>query len=230
MERAMPTGLAILLSALTLSVVLLYWITRDRWNWSKGGRRIALGFGILMLIGAVSVAGWWSYRIIADRPQWQENYSELALGMTMKEVEYVKGIPIAVLAPVNMQTNNPWDRFPGVIFSKDFKSGQQAEDYLAWEYLLPRGASRIDADFDQNTRKLKSVECYTDGAYAIWAACPPLLGVRYGSSEDDVISLLGQPSKQTIDGVSKRMEYRSLNAYFYLMRKKVYIMGIGKSN
>jgi hypothetical protein len=56
--------------------------------------------------------------------------------------------------------------------------------------------------------------------------CPPLFGIQDGTGEDTLVEKLGNPSNAKIDGVAKKMEYRNLGAWFYLAKKKVYMMGV----
>jgi hypothetical protein len=56
--------------------------------------------------------------------------------------------------------------------------------------------------------------------------CPPLLGIQDGTSEDTLVEKLGNPSDQKIDGITKKIGYSDLGAWFYLEKRKVYMIGV----
>lgn len=72
----MPLGTGLFLSALVLSLVILYAVTKDRWNW----RRIALWStigpltAVLVISAVVYLVGWWE-----DRPKPLESFYGIAL-------------------------------------------------------------------------------------------------------------------------------------------------------
>lgn len=86
----MSLGTGLFLSALVLSLVILYTVTRDRWNW----RRIALWttitpLTIIVVISAISYSVWWW----GDRPRPLDSFYGIALRASEQEVRFLKGEP-----------------------------------------------------------------------------------------------------------------------------------------
>ncbi|MDX1000809.1 hypothetical protein GOE08_06860 [Sinorhizobium medicae] len=86
----MSLGTGLFLSALVLSLVILYAVTRDRWNW----RRIALWgtLGPMAVILVVSSVGYlvWLWE---DRPRPLESFFGIALRASEQDVRFMKGKP-----------------------------------------------------------------------------------------------------------------------------------------
>ena len=241
----MSIGSGIFLGALLFTIVYLYKITRDRWNWRKVARRslIALVSALaLVALGVISVV---VYERIPDTPQKQTGYADLRLGMTMAEVKYAKGYPTGVLENPGKETGDllkpnaamsdpppfdpskPFIREPApptgyrvVLPTKALKNAQRVEDYRSWEY--EQADHRIDVDFDAATGMLREIACFSRHTMN----CPPLLGIQDGTSEDILVQKLGKPSNQKIDGVTKKINYSDLGVWFNLEQRKVYMIGV----
>jgi hypothetical protein len=69
---------------------------------------------------------------------------------------------------------------------------------------------------------LREITCFSRNTMN----CLPLLGIQDGTSEDTLVEKLGNPNNQKIDGVTKKMDYSNLGAWFYLEKRKVYMMGV----
>jgi hypothetical protein len=97
----MSVGLGIFLSTLVMALLFLYAITRDRWKWKRGFRLVFLStvaISSLAAIGITSVYMWTLDFDIWKRsfPIVQTEYWGLRLGMSMEEVQQVKGKPDVV--------------------------------------------------------------------------------------------------------------------------------------
>ena len=55
---------------------------------------------------------------------------------------------------------------------------------------------------------------------------PSLAGVSDGDSEQEVIRKLGPPDASSIEGVTKRLHYRTPGIWFTLTKERVYMLGI----
>ncbi len=86
----MSLGTGIFLSALVLSLVIIYYVTRDRWNW----RRIALWgiLGPLVVLLFVSGIGYAVFRW-QDQPRPIESFFGVALRSSEQDVRFMKGEP-----------------------------------------------------------------------------------------------------------------------------------------
>jgi len=153
----------------------------------------------------------------------QTEYAGLRLADTMAEVKYAEGYPpFVVQNPENAKADgNPFSFFE-VIETKTLSGDQKLEDCRSWEYPDDQSKVRIDVEFDAPTKTLNSIFCYSEGSNA----CPAILGISVGTDEAAILADLGKPSEERIDGITKIMKYNSLNAWFYLTKKKVYMLGL----
>jgi len=246
----MSLGLAIFLSTLVISAVLLYhWghlrAKQPNFNWWKGLKAVGIVAVAFILIGGA----WLGYRYYENRPTTQTQYYDLALGMSMDDVLYVKGLP------QNVYEDDP--RFGGLasrVIAIDALDKQEkkktVEDYYGWSFVPPweqprrlsdikadeppwerrtraehgrRNFQRLDVSFSPKTKKLTKILCYTNSDQEIYGACG-VLGITTGMSEDDVINRLGKPEREKIEGVSKTIDYPNLNVTMYLTQRKVYML------
>jgi hypothetical protein len=86
----MTLGDGVFLSSILLSVVALFAVTKDRWNWrriAKWGLLVPVA-AILLLGGGVYLHGRWT-----DRPVPQTKFGEIELTATPADVLFVKGEP-----------------------------------------------------------------------------------------------------------------------------------------
>jgi len=213
----MSVGLGIFLSTVVIALVLFYRFTQDRLNWKKIIRSIGLALGSLMLMGAIIGTGIFVYNTVKSTPSKQFGYFDLKIGMSMPEVQYVKGDPTNVLeAEIK-------DGGQAVVPVNALKQGDKIENYWFWAYELNDGL-RLDVVFDKKTKRLLEIACYSRGANE----CPPLLGISDGTNEDDLVAKLGHPTREKMDGSAKVMDYDKLGAHFYLTKKQVYMMTVAE--
>ena len=209
----MSTGLGIFLSSLVFALILLYLITRDRWSWWRIAQRLSVGTLIVGVIGVVAggIYVWDRFRPVPK----QTEYAGLRLGMTMDETKYIKGFPSQVYKELEGERKG----LRRMIALKELEKGKKIEDYNLWGY--ENTSYRIDLDFDKN--KLIVIRCYSGDKLE---RCPPVGGIRDGDSEQQVVKKLGQPFAASIEGVTKKMWYPDVGAFFYLSQETVYILGI----
>src|SRR5262245_55278136 len=93
----MELGTGIFLSALMISVVMLYSVTKDRWRWRRFFKGTMYACLSLLLLGGLLGAGAYVYQQIPIPIGRQTEYAGLRLGMPMDDVLYIKGYPAAVL-------------------------------------------------------------------------------------------------------------------------------------
>jgi len=217
----MSLGLGVFFSTVTISMLLLYRFTYERWNWATIARRF--GYTIGGLIGAVIVVsgGVWVYSNVLPPPR-PTAYAELKLGMSMDEVQYIKGLPNYVLGPTIAKSQD--DEFAG--FQKfvkvgDIEKGKSILDFSDWAYGGTENGSRVDVSYGPDN-KVNSVICYSQRSYD----CASLLGVAHGTSEDAVVERLGKPSLQLLNGVTKSIWYERYNTIYRFEKKRVYMMGL----
>lgn len=202
----MSLGLAIFMSTLTISLVLLY-------HWGHlsmvKSLKVILVVVIFLSIASGALMG---YRYYESRPSVQKGYDDIVLGMSMDEVIYTKSIPSAVR---DTPPNDGNSHFTPDIKVSDIGSGKGFTSYLTWSYGSDSGMGYskeyIVVYFD-NDRKVSEIRCVV--------GCS-ILGITIGSSERSVIDRLGEPGHEEIHGGTKIMDYPKLNLSVGLTEKKV---------
>jgi len=213
----MSEGTAIFLSALVLASVILYAVTKDRWRWRIGIRRLTITLLALVLLGVLTSAGVYLWRQLPVSLSKQTEYAGLRLGMTQDEVRYVKGYPPIVYG----EPDNAAEGWLPVIDTKNLEPGKKLEDYREWVY--EDRSQRISVSFDKDQKKIVAIECYSADKLG---RCPGVAGIADGSTEQEMIRTLGPPERSRIDGVTKHVHYTKYGAYFLLTKEQVYMLGI----
>ena len=127
----MSIGLGIFLSSLLFALILLYLITRDRWNWRRIARRLGVGaliFGCLTGLVAGGIYVWNGFAPVVK----QTEYAGLRLGTTMEEAKYVKGLPTHVYDEFGREGIPKGLR--RMIPIKELEKEKKIEDYNDWIY------------------------------------------------------------------------------------------------
>ncbi len=209
----MSLGLAIFMSTLTISLVLLY-----HWGHLSLVRLLkVIGFVVILLsIAGVALMG---YRYYENRPSMQKGYNGLMLGMSMDEVIYTKSLP-------NTVRDTPPDdgnaHFTPDIKISDIGSGKWITNYLTWVYGSYSGAGyskEYIVIYFNDDKKVSEIRC-VDGC--------AILGITIGTSEESVTGRLGEPGHEEINGGTKIMDYPNLNLSIGLTEKKVGFMIVKK--
>jgi hypothetical protein len=223
----MSLGSAIFLSLMAIALVMLYGITKDRWRWRVFVKRATLTLlAIAALIGAV-IGGLYLWNQLPPVLVRQNEYAGLRLGIGPDEVIYIKGVPKTVYGEPETEGDMKGSR--PTFETEKLEKGKLVRDYTEWAYDVDH--SRIDVDFNNEKTAVISIKCYSmDKLYR----CPPILGVRDGDSEKEVIQKLGAPTSSRIErssvpgieGAVKYMSYPNLGINLILEREQLYYMGI----
>jgi hypothetical protein len=213
----MSIGTALFLSTLVIGLIILYGITRDRWNWKAIAKRTGLAVFVIVLVGLLTAGGFYLWNNLPVGVQTQ--YAGLKVGMHKDEVKYVKGMPTDVLEPLT--TEGEMKGWQGIITTSELlKQGKSVDDYNTWQYDL--GEARLDLDFDPQSR-LIVVSCYSP-TYS--SKCPSIGGLTVGVTEKEIVSRLGAPDDARLDGITKSLYYKNLGIYFTLEKERVYMIGV----
>lgn len=213
----MSLGLGIFLSTLLICLVLLH-----RW----GYLRKILKFGLaLVALAAGGGAAFWGYSYYQDRPTKQLGYLDLKLGMTMDEVQYVKGQPGAVL--VEEPPDSKWKGHLAVYTLDDLKDHEKKEviDYFYWQYDFESPRYRVDVIFSPTTKTVTEIGCYAELWDAFYNTCG-VLGLAAGSDEEQIYGRLGKPAREKLEGFVKTVEYPDFNLKFKLKKNKAYYITV----
>lgn len=217
----MSLGLGIFLSTLLLCLFLLYRWTAQRWNWRRGFKWTAL---VTVSLLAVSVAVLFAYRQYENRLVRQTRYYDVALGMTQDDVIYTKGYPPNVYgAPEPLSPGKPELGFMLPVIDADkLEKNKTVKDYGEWSYPDAINSSdRLDIWFSPKTKRVSKITCFSEGYH-----CRDILGIAGGTTEEEAMERLGHPARKELSGVSKTLEYPSLNISLTLSKKKVYMLSV----
>lgn len=222
----MSIGLGLVLAAIIVSLTLLYISRHKDINLSGAAvhrtKRLQLRAPLLILLAvSVCIVGVYSlYDWITSMPRKQDSYQGIKLGMSMKEVEYIRGRPTELSKQKMVSPQGYW---ASVKDPTKLDTGESIFDYPEWAFP-EAGKVTVDIDFDKPNGKVVSISCYqiTDAIEDLNPyVCDPLSGIRVGTSEADLKKRLGTPDAEAIDN-TKEIVFRKYNARFILERQKVY--------
>jgi hypothetical protein len=150
------------------------------------------------------------------------------IGDSRGEVIYRLGIPKSVLgAPLVGKFNTLREIFTVNADKNDenaMPSTTKVEDYSEWVYEEPNSEVRLTIEFNK-PGLVESLELYCDSSVRYgWG---PIAGIYCGDSEEEVLRL-GAPSKQTLDGMCKTIEYSDIGIVVTLTEGRAYIVTINE--
>ncbi len=188
-----------------------------------------LGKWALWLVASVAIIfvlalGWVKGKEYFDnRPYRAFRYAEISIGDAQKEVLYVLGPPPHFIDPAPpINDGNSFSKFGRVV---DGKKPEEKVTYLdSREWLYTGSQRRTDVVFDKPKGRVTSIACFSESSYS----CPALFGIQDGSGEDDVLSQLGTPASEEIDGVTKTARYPQYNLTLYLAKRRVYMLKVSE--
>lgn len=177
----------------------------------------------LAILGGLIAGGIWTREYIVNRPYAATRYADLNLGDTQKEVLYAFGPPPFFIDPTPVKDDgNVFSAFGRVVDSKDRNEKVTYSDSTVWMY---GDKPRIDVDFDKPGGLVVAITCFSESSYS----CPALYGLRTGSGEDDVLSQLGTPGSEKLEGLVKTMSYPQYNLAVFLEKRRVYMLKLSKN-
>ncbi|UUZ68477.1 hypothetical protein LP416_31040 [Polaromonas sp. P2-4] len=184
-----------------------------------------IGIGILIVVAIGVLFGLYDHlsEYWQNKPYALTKYADVALGMSKEEVAYTKGIPKQVIG--NLIVDKPTGRqYHDVISVDKIEKGKEVKDFSQWSYEIS-GLSYLDVVFDEKTKKVKSIICYSsDDSFS----CTSVFGLHNGSYEKAVKERLSAPDLETIEGDIKIMPYKRFNLTLYLEQMKVYQFVVSK--
>jgi len=100
------------------------------------------------------------------------------------------------------------------------------KDFDEWVY--ERGGTRLEVTFDGNGH-VREIGCYQNPPRTTLFDGPECVvnRIRLSTQEAEVKRVLGSPTTESIDGVSKTLTYKSLNMKLIFIRKSLYYIIIG---
>jgi hypothetical protein len=193
----MSIGLGIFLSSLVFALVLLYGITRERWNWRRITRSVFVSTLILGGLIIFVAGGIYVWKHFAATKLKRTEYAGLRLRMTRNEIKYVKGTPSHVLDGVAIPTGT-------------LTADKKIEDFDEWAY-----DDGLVLLFKQDL--LAVISCQSRRHIF----CPDIDGITNGDNEEKLLSVFGEPSNASIEEFVKIMEYSNIGMILKLRERKI---------
>jgi len=214
----MELGTGIFLSALVIALVVLYGITKDRWNWRRFVKRTAVVCLGVVLLGVVAGAGVYLYKQIPTAVSRQTGYAGIRLGMSQDEVLYIKGYPPTVLAE---EVSDPQLKgFFLVLETSKLEKGKSVGDYRHWSYK--EHYRNINIAFS-DARTVVAIQCFSDDKLG---RCPAIAGIEDGDHETKALRMLGNNPQAKISGITKSLTYPELGVQLHLTKEQVYMLEV----
>jgi hypothetical protein len=146
------------------------------------------------------------------------------IGDSRDEVKYRLGFPPYVNGSVEQGEFGLWKPVYTVLGHDNdvnrMPSKTKVDDYYEWVYEEPYSNVRLTVEFN-SFGFVESLQLYSDNEKGNgWRR---IVGLNCGDSEDQVIRI-GHPSRQTLDGVSKKIEFRDIGVEVTLSKGRAYMI------
>jgi hypothetical protein len=147
-----------------------------------------------------------------------QSYGGITLGETMQSLLYRKGEPAVLLVRARDSYGNMsyLAIFPsfGLGTKQGVPNGKTVMDYDRWAFNQDDKTPEYTVAF--RDKKVSEIDCANDNK------CPPLLGVRTGTTERNLLSTLGQPTAVETRLYDRYITYSDLGVEFILRQERVY--------
>lgn len=193
---------AIVISIFILAMVILFAVTKDRWNWKKGVKRTSIwSAGCIALV----CGGLYCYSKISNRPEKQIEYFGIKLSDSMNEVKFKKG-ECTETYDVKDDHNTNW------IY--DLGSNDQNDEKYNFYVVMWKNA------------RIKAVDC--SASYLRNYFCGNINNVMIGNSTNEMTDKLGNDFEiaSSKDNTKRCYSYKKLNSFYMLKEDTVFSMGI----
>ena len=150
-------------------------------------------------------------------------YNNISINDKQNRVVYLFGVPDNVLGPVEIgdfglsqrvyEVNGPEGN------KNNMPSGTKIEDYNEWVYEQKNSFNRFEIEFD-STGNVKIISCYSKNMnFSDWG---PIAGIYSGDNEEKILKL-GKPTFDTIEDVTRIVDYSDIGIKYYLSKGQVYM-------
>jgi len=205
----MGTGFLIFLSFVFLGLIILFIVTKDRWNWKEIIVRpiiLILSLSLLATIGIIS------YIKISNMPKEISTFWEISLGSTKDDVKSIKGEPSKQLSGPGYWlyvSVDKKDKRNNYLYRIDFKDGKVVSvSYMNYGYYF----------------------CDSDSSWSFWWITTPrsLQGIKIGDNLEKITKKFGKPSNISIseNKLERIYSFSKYKLFFELKKNCVYAFGI----
>jgi len=178
--------------------------------------------GLLIMVLVMLWTIYQTYDYIKNLPRAVTTFEGVTLGESKDQVFYAMGAPTVVLyEPKDPKSTNIFDQF-SPIATKDQvdKTPLREKGFNQWEYLR-KDKPRLDVNFNKKG-EVELIGCYVSPKdWAYFDSCL-VNGVQSLDMEDRIIEKLGKPDRESIDGVTKVMDFKKYNMRIYFEKKYAY--------
>lgn len=180
---------------------------------------------LLALMGLVGgFLGYEHYQeFLRNKPRQLTDYAGVALGDSVAQVRYALGDPESFFEATEKGASNEWIEFPRVFKVGDAESEKLLNLSSEWRYSGQNTVTSIG--FDKAGGAVTAIACYSSSVYA----CPTLLSLQDGDTEEAVLEHLGPPASESIENGRRTMRYPQYNLNLGLERKKVFMLEVTRS-
>lgn len=170
----------------------------------------------LVLISAVVATFTLGFSLIvhADWVEFRQDltsYQGVSIGMSKPQAEYAVGTPLTVQGPMEMASDGSGVSTPLLVDPSAFGTGwdeeynvippsTSLEDYDHWHYRHKQPSFEIEFN---NDGKIQRISCHKSPDNQ----CDRIFGIHTGMHEYDVITALGDPDTQELEG-SQMISFR----------------------
>lgn len=179
-----------------------------------------LGASIALVVVVWAIYSTYSY--IKNLPKPVTTFEGAALGESKDQVFYALGAPSEVFyGPKDLNSTNIFDRVSPMATKEQVdKTPLREKGFNHWEYLR-KDKPRLEIKFNKEG-KVDFIGCYVSPKD--WAYINSCLvnGVQSLDTEERIIEKLGKPDNETIDGITKTMDFKKYNMKIFLTEKYAY--------
>lgn len=196
----------------------------------RGWRRV--GIAVAVLAVAVTAFGLErGYQAFADQ---LKGMDRVRLNQSRAEVMYRLGSPSMVLgAPEEIVIDGKvvgHDRPALYVEGKQgdqntMPAGRDVKNYTAWVYSPDKLGTDLIVEFDK-AGLVEALTCTARGDNIF--ACGPVAGIWNTDTEEKVLKL-GKPTLDSVDGVTKTIEYADIGVRYYLTKGEAYSLTLKRS-
>jgi hypothetical protein len=183
---------------------------------------------IVIPVAIVAYCSYWTYGAYGRFSDQLSVLDGIGLGRTRGEIRYIMGEP-----PVVYRNEEPGESDSRILYTDRAKdptlpAGTDIDSYRTW--LYDNGASldpHLDISFDLQSGRVSKIDC-VDQSELPTGYCSRLLGAGIGDPEVRIVTLLGLPTRQSIDDKSgvKTMIYDDIGVVLLLARQRVFALSV----
>ena len=178
-------------------------------------KKIAIIISFILTISILLALGYYFY---TNLPQKIVKYEGLELGITANEVKYRKGVP-RIMHLSGFQSDE-------AVKTEESQPSEFSENLgkcISWNYFSDEGPA-LTVKFDVPNGHLVEIACRSEKEYG----CEKVNNIGINSTETDIKKKLGKPSKETLDGLIKIIQYKKYNTEFSLKKEIVNQISVRK--